>query len=100
MDRAIARMQRRIFRKGKPITVEPVAGGAFGSKGFIDRDMQSLTPEGEVSGNETHVQLLREWCPNVGQGAHVTEVETGQRYRLQRRLNDDGYVVRFLVVKV
>ena len=103
MNKRIARLNKLAFKHhndGKA-TIRPVTGQEFEAEIIIDRDMESLTPDGDIRSNETHIQVLylgnsvSKWPKTV-----ITLIGTNDSYRCDRKESDDGYVVRLAVTKV
>ncbi len=103
MNNRKARLSKLAFKHhsdGKA-TISPVVGEEFQAEIMIDVDMESLTPDGDIRSNETHIQVLYlgnsvpKWPKTV-----ITLIDTNDSYRCDRKESDDGYVVRLAVTKV
>jgi len=103
MNKRIARLNKAAFKhhNDSKATIKPVTGEEFEAEIIIDRGMESLTSEGDVRSNETHIQILHLDHPvSKWPGTVITLIDTNDSYRCDRKESDDGYVVRLAVTKV
>jgi len=103
MNNRIVRLHKATFKHhndGKA-TVTLETGEAFEAEIIIDRDMESLTPSGDIKGNETHIQILHLGkSVEVWTGTVISLLDSDLRYRCDRKVNDDGYVVGLAVTQL
>lgn len=72
------------------------SGEQFGADVDVIEGVESFTPSGDIQGGETHLELMkRDILPGFGSGGMVQLPD--RLWRLDRRISDDGLVVRYLV---
>jgi hypothetical protein len=103
MNKRLERVHKLAFKHhndGQAI-ISPEQQDSFEALILIDIGMESLTPSGDIQGDEIHIQILHfGQISNGWQGALIQLVNTDIRFRCDRKVNDDGYVIRMSVTQL
>ena len=68
-------------------------------RAMIHRDIEVIDPSSGVSTYMDAVEVLRAYLPTHAHGLSLTVVATGQVFKLQKTLKDDGYLKLIQVTK-
>ena len=103
MNKRLNRLNRLAFKHhndGAAIITKE-SGAIIEALVLIDKGMESLTPNGDIQGDEIHIQILHQGVLSSGwQGALIIASDSSLRFRCDRKVNDDGYIIRMSVTQL
>ena len=103
MNKRLNRLNRLAFKHhndGKA-TITKEDGIEFEAFILVDRGLESVTPDGDINGDEIHIQILHQGVLSSGwQGALIIASDSSLRFRCDRKVNDDGYIIRMSVTQL